>query len=107
MLDYLYKTFPARFFSGRDKKPLMANIHLAIMSKIGTQEFEIVVVKKALHRYVTKPSYLYNVKAGAKRIGLDGKPMRIVTSSEENFSKARLKNLLNCDAEKHLNIGIT
>lgn len=85
----------------------MANIHLAIMSKIGTQEFEIVVVKKALHRYVTKPSYLYNVKAGAKRIGLDGKPMRIVTSSEENFSKARLKNLLNCDAEKHLNIGIT
>lgn len=90
--EILVNHFPNCFMhKGQQKKPLKEGIGLDIKECLPSlTESEI---KEALADYAGGPTYHNNVVKGKERVNLMGQPFGVVSKSNENYSKYRIREL--------------
>lgn len=92
ILAYLYETFPLCFIAEGETKPLKIGLfqelaeRLADDSKVSKTQLRV-----ALRRYTSSWRYLKGVKAGAKRIDLDGNECAELEQEHIDHALATLK----------------
>ncbi len=92
ILAYLYETFPLCFIAEGETKPLKIGLfqdlaeRLADDSKVSKTQLRV-----ALRRYTSSWRYLKGVKAGAKRIDLDGNDCGELEQEHIDHAQATLK----------------
>jgi ProP effector len=92
ILAYLYETFPLCFIAEGETKPLKIGLfqdlaeRLADDSKVSKTQLRV-----ALRRYTSSWRYLKGVKAGAKRIDLDGNECGELEQEHIDHAQATLK----------------
>jgi sRNA-binding protein len=93
MLHILVKTFPSAFIpSGRSCRPLRVGI-FEDLDPVLPPEIDRARLKLCLGLYTGQPSYLRELKPGAIRIGLHGRPAGRVSPKEAASAAARLQKL--------------
>lgn len=86
--ELLVETFPGAFKGFKEPKPpLKVGIYLDIKRVL--PELSNKALSAALADYTGGPSYLKQVKAGAPRIDLEGKPAGEVLPSQAAYAKER------------------
>lgn len=71
----------------RKKKPLAIGIHDQILRQLPWLDPHLLTV--TLHDYVTRHSYLKQIKGGGARFNLDGSYAGIITDNDEVYAKAK------------------
>ena len=93
MLNILVKTFPKAFFpSGRSCRPLRVGT-FEDLDPVLPPEIDRATLKLCLEHYTGQPSYLRELKPGAIRIGLHGRPAGRVSPKEAANAAVRLQKL--------------
>src|SRR5215470_20201508 len=93
ILHVLVKTFPSVFFpSGRSCRPLRVGI-FEDLDPVLPPEIDRARLKLCLGLYTRQPSYLRELKPGAIRIGLHGRPAGRVSPKEAASAAACLQKL--------------
>jgi sRNA-binding protein len=93
MLHILAKTFPRAFFpSGRSCRPLRVGI-FEDLDPVLPLEIDRARLKLCLGYYTGRHSYLRELKPGAIRIGLHGRPAGRVSPKEAANAATRLQKL--------------
>src|SRR5262245_42695707 len=91
IVEFLASQWPACFTADpRERRPLKVGIHADLVTAAGGA-LSWREISGALRWYVHAGGYLYRMRAGAERIGLDGKPAGSVTAEEAEDARAKLK----------------
>jgi len=80
-VDLLSLRWPA-IFDNYHPRPLKVGIHLDLVNA----GIPLVVARKAMRAYVTRPNYKKTVLAGAVRIDLEGQPAGVVTEQQAEYA---------------------
>jgi sRNA-binding protein len=91
-LRHLAEQYPACFnLVGPDRQPIKIGIgHELAVLDTGLTPLQL---GRALATYVRHSGYQCNIREGAKRIGLDGMPVGVITVEEEAHAKKMLARL--------------
>lgn len=92
VIHFLASRFPECFFLEGQPKPLKIGIFNDLIARLKDEpNLTKTLLRSALRRYTTSWRYLHNVKRGASRIDLDGKPCGDVDDAHVEYAKATLK----------------
>lgn len=101
-LEILYEMFPQAFIKTGNCKPLKIGIFEDLKVAIGGKEgLSLSKVRAALRYYTTRLRYLYSLKEGAKRVGLDGVEGEAVTKDHADDAHERFKEINKKRIEKN------
>ncbi len=93
-LELLYKLFPNAFIKEGNCKPLKIGIFADLRAAIeGRDDVTVTKVRAALSFYTSRLRYLFSLKEGAKRVGLNGEEGEIVSKEHAEFAKARFDEI--------------
>lgn len=93
-LELLYKLFPNAFIKEGNCKPLKIGIFADLRAAIeGRDDVTITKVRAALSFYTSRLRYLFSLKEGAKRVGLNGEEGEIVSKEHADFAKAKFDEI--------------
>jgi sRNA-binding protein len=79
------------------RRPLKLKIHFDILPAFDWNDLN--AIRAALQHYVCSLPYLHALRAGAERIGLDGRPDGEVSDEEAEAAANRIKSRLDYEAE--------
>lgn len=92
----LHITYPKCFAAkGQQKRPLKIGIHKDLLAN-GREMMPGLscrLIRAGLRDYVSGPTYLRNMLAGAERIDLDGNPAGVVTEDHEVQARRQIAAL--------------
>lgn len=93
-LELLYKLFPNAFIKEGNCKPLKIGIFADLRAAIeGRDDVTITKVRAALSFYTSRLRYLFSLKEGAKRVGLNGEEGDVVSKEHADFAKAKFDEI--------------
>ncbi len=93
-LELLYKLFPNAFIKEGNCKPLKIGIFADLRAAIeGRDDVTITKVRAALSFYTSRLRYLFSLKEGAKRVGLNGEEGEVVSKEHADFAKAKFDEI--------------
>ncbi|MCI6796833.1 MAG: RNA chaperone ProQ, partial [Succinatimonas sp.] len=93
-LELLYELFPQAFIKEGNCKPLKIGIFADLREAIaGRDDVTVTKVRAALSYYTSRLRYLFSLKEGAKRVGLDGSEGEAVSKEHAEFAKAKFDEI--------------
>lgn len=101
-LEILYTMFPNAFIKTDNCKPLKIGIFEDLKVAIeGKEGLSLSKVRAAIRFYTTRLRYLYSLKEGAKRVGLDGSEGEAVTKEHAEDARSRFNEINQKRIEKN------
>ena len=93
-LELLYELFPQAFIKEGNCKPRKIGIFADLRAAIaGRDDVTVTKVRAALSYYTSRLRYLFCLKEGAKRVGLDGSEGDAVSKEHAEFAKAKFDEI--------------
>ncbi|BDX06401.1 RNA chaperone ProQ [Planctobacterium marinum] len=92
VIQFLSDTFPACFTVEGDAKPLKIGIFQDLAEALAEEpRVSKTLLRSSLRHYTNSWRYLYSIKAGADRVGLDGSADAKVEQDHEEHAQQQLK----------------
>lgn len=92
VIQFLSNTFPACFSIEGDAKPLKIGIFQDLATALEEEpRVSKTLLRSSLRHYTNSWRYLYAIKEGADRVGLDGSPDAKVEKDHEEHAQLQLK----------------
>ncbi len=93
-LELLYELFPQAFIKEGNCKPLKIGIFADLREAIaGRDDVTVTKVRAALSYYTSRLRYLFCLKEGVKRVGLDGSEGEAVSKEHAEFAMAKFNEI--------------
>lgn len=93
-IEELKRLYPACFFKRGHEKPLAVGLHQHLLEKVGNniKNLSRSQIRKALHTYTHRPTYLAALLPNARRVNLEGQVEGSVSLENSRQAFWQLKN---------------